>query len=198
MKTIFQKIRSWLPSSGTKKQAATDAKPSIEPKDGRPLVASRPPSLNIDAHFQVVRRPEVVAEAFDDLRRYVFRMTDEPPDPDQILAKPLFREYGELPGKRHYFYLQRAGERGLLFEETATGWVISSAEKIAAQDLFLRMETPIDIVTLYQSLGHDQGRVRPRMSSPKFGQGYFPSAVYHKKLMDLLQVVRDKQRPPTA
>lgn len=63
---------------------------------------------------------------------------------------PLFYESGHVGPGRKYFYLKPKNNPGWLFEQSATGWVVSRSEKLVGQDLFLRRGSAFDIVSLYK------------------------------------------------
>ncbi|MCX6130904.1 MAG: hypothetical protein NTX25_17830, partial [Proteobacteria bacterium] len=80
-----------------------------------------------------------------------------------------------LAGNKLYFYLQAWNDRGYLFEESARGWVVARAEKIAMQDQFMRERSAWDHVILYQAAD------RPgllRVMSEQMGEGIVSLALY--------------------
>jgi hypothetical protein len=95
----------------------------------------------------------------------------------------MFREAGRLAPNRAYFYLKPQNQQGWLFERSGAGWVVTPADKIVAQDLFLRGTETLDHVALY--LAKDRPGV-PRVKSRAAGEDLLALAVYEGRLMQQL------------
>ena len=92
----------------------------------------------------------------------------------------VFREMGKLHPGRPYFFVKPQNQKGLLFERSGAGWLVTPAEKIVARDLFLREESPTDSVLLY--MARDQATM-PRVKSRAVGEDLLAFSYYEQKLL---------------
>ncbi len=143
-----------------------------------PLVKSRPSSL-FD-RYEVLTLDDLGDEVFHKLRREMFQRIDGEKN------QTIFREYGKIAPGRPYFYLKPPGGKGLLFERSGSGWVLTFAEKIVAQDLFVREQTPLDQVVLY--MAKDQALL-PRVMSTREGDELVAFKVYEQHLFEAVKRV---------
>ena len=97
-------------------------------------------------------------------------------------------ESGKIYPGRAYFFLKRANTYGWLIERTGMGWVLSRANKVMEQDLFLRQEEPWDIATLYVNANANQSKRPPhfRVASSLLDGTIVSMRVYHQMILDLV------------
>ena len=145
----------------------------------RRLMASRPGHLPQD--YQLCRSQEVATDMFARMRRSLFRALDERGEASDSSVPTVFREHGTTRGKYPYFYLKPAGDKGWLFEQSETGWVVVRAEKIVGEDLFLRRQEAWDAVDLFTVNGEAGGL--PRLQSRVLGKELLSPPVYEHKLL---------------
>ena len=93
----------------------------------------------------------------------------------------IFKEAGRIGDGRPYFYMKPSGETGFLFEASNKGWIVSRAEKIHHQDLFLREGEVMDHVTLHTS---EDRRGFPRVTSVRMGGSLLSMTVYEQELLE--------------
>ena len=153
------------------------------------LVKSRPATL--EQRYRVLELTELGDEVFLRLRRDVYQALDrvartkpQPGDKGRQ-AGAIYRETGRLAPGRPYFYVKPPNATGLLFERLGAGWLVTAAEKIVAQDLFLREAEPLDAVVLY--MARDRA-VFPRVQSAAVGTELLAFAVYGQRLLSRLGI----------
>ena len=145
----------------------------------RRLMASRPGHLPQD--YQLCRNQDVATDMFSRMRRSLFRALDERMEGADAAVTTVFREHGQTRGKYPYFYLKPAWDKGWLFEQSETGWVVVRAEKIVGEDLFLRRQEAWDAVDLFTVNGEPGGL--PRLQSRVLGKELLSPPVYEHKLL---------------
>ncbi|MFK7872837.1 MAG: hypothetical protein AB8C84_06640 [Oligoflexales bacterium] len=117
-----------------------------------------------NTHHGLLSDPMVIDECFEQLRRVVYREIDRKNNQFGQLA--LLKEYGTLPAKCRYFFIQPPGGIGKLFERSGRGWVVSFCERIRGQDLFIRRGEAIERVVLQVP---EHALASPRVSSSTDG-----------------------------
>lgn len=140
------------------------------------LVKARPTTL--EQRYQLLDHTELADEIFGRLKRRVVAAVDGKDKGPQAVTGLI--EAGRLAPGRPYFFYKPLSKKGWLFERSGAGWVISRAEKIVAQDLFLRDGDPIDAVSLY--MASDQ-RGYPRVRSAVMGGDLLSLAVYEQRVL---------------
>jgi hypothetical protein len=172
------------------------ARPCVAPKASKEATILKARPATLEQRYRILHDSEVVDEVFFRLRRHLYGAVDHHDErrrsqlkvaPPRSLGattaamplKAVFRETGRLAPDRSYFYLKPAGETGLLFERSGAGWVISKAEKIIGQNLFLREGDALDQVSLYFATDRP---ATPRVMSRRLGGDLLPLAVYEQKL----------------
>jgi hypothetical protein len=142
------------------------------------LVKSRPASL--EQTYEILDVPLLADELFARLGRDLFGAAERL---EAASGTCVVRERGRLAPGRPYLFLKRLGETGVLIERAGAGWMVSHAEKIVAQDLFLREGAPLDAIVLYY---HRQRAVLPRVRSRAGGDELLAFAVYEQRLLEQL------------
>lgn len=143
------------------------------------IVKDRPASL-MD-RYELVSLDELTDEVFLRLRQKVYGALDKA---SVATGHPShYRDAGRLAPSRPYFYIQPLNHPGLLFERAGAGWVVSSAQKIAAHDTFLRSEAPIERVSLFVPRN---GEGLPRVQSTAEKGTLMALAVYEQRLLQRL------------
>ena len=158
-----------------RKPSVAPAEPAAKPRAA--LVKSRPASL--EQRYALVEEMELADEVFKRLQRRVFEAIDR----GRAAGPTVFREAGRLAPGRPYFYVKPQSARGWLFERSGAGWVVTAAEKIVAQDLFLRDGEPLDAVQLFAATDRV---VMPRVKSHAGGDELLALAVYEGRLLQQL------------
>ncbi|MEZ4743688.1 MAG: hypothetical protein R3B45_14800 [Bdellovibrionota bacterium] len=151
--------------------------------------AIKTPFLNeYPSRYQIGVSSAVCDLYFKRLKKTIYRQLDSirSSRPDGVVDTPfMFRESGELEGKRYYFFLKPLGEPGWLFERAGYGWIISRCEKIYAQDTFVRRSTAWDAVTLYSSIA---GNAPPRVASMRAQNEIISFPVYEAYMINSLGI----------
>lgn len=171
---------------------------SSEINKRRRLVVDRPATL--EQRYELIERDDLLDEVFRRLQRQVYTTLDRRTAgvQERLRGPAVLREAGRLAvsdrsgsaDPRHgqarpYFYLKPQNRPGWLFERSGSGWTLSQAEKIVAQNLFLRQGPALDVVTLH--LARDR-LAYPRVRSALFGNDLLSFAVYEQKLMEHLHL----------
>ncbi len=147
------------------------------------LMKSRPASLADD--YGLIHDDDTLDGVFHRLKAAIFS------DIDDQRAKRLaggqvtphvLREHGRVTANRHYFYIKPPRDTGWLFERSGTGWVISRADKVVEDNLFIRRGEPWDIVAVFGSKNNSALRV----SSPRLRADLLSFNIYQRKLMDCI------------
>lgn len=139
------------------------------------LMKSRPATL--EQRYRLLDHGELADEIFSRLKR---RVTDAVFAQQMSGKASALVEAGKLSPGRPYFFLKPLGRQGWLFERSGAGWVVARAEKIVAQDLFLRDGAPVDSVSLF--IAPDQAGY-PRVRSSTLGGDLLSLAVYEQRLL---------------
>lgn len=197
MRQIFAKVAERLSGlakglrDGGRAEAAKAAKAAQDERRRKrvELVKARPTTL--EQRYQLLDHTELADEVFSRLKRRVVDAIETKDKGDggtkgpQAVATGLI-EAGRLAPGRPYFFFKPLSKKGWLFERSGAGWVVSRAEKIVAQDLFLRDGDPIDSVSLY--LASDQ-RGYPRVRSAVMGGDLLSLAVYEQRVLQQVGLV---------
>lgn len=139
------------------------------------LIKSRPATL--EERYQLLEHRGLGDEVFQRLKRRVIEASEA----QQLRGgAAILVEAGKLNPGRAYFYLKPLGRQGWLFERSGAGWIVSRAEKIVAQDLFLREGEPIDAVSLFMAA--DQ-KGYPRVRSTNLSGDLLSLAVYEQRML---------------
>lgn len=176
-------LAAWLKSVRLPARPAKTSNPL--PARRRPLVANRPGRL--EDRYQVVDGlggEGLSDEAFWRLRDKLYAAIDSSTSTKS--GRIVHREAGRIAPSRPYFYLKPAGDRGWLFERSGAGWVVSRAEKISLQNLFLRDGDPVDAVSLYAASDRP---TFPRVKSRALGGELLSLAIYEQRTAERLGLV---------
>ncbi len=151
----------------------------------RPLVASRPVRLEDRYHLVGGHDGDVLSdEAFWRLRDRLYQAIDT--GTQSGATRIVHREAGRIAPGRPYFFLKPAGDRGWLFERSGAGWVVSRAEKIVLQNMFLRDGDPIDSVSLFAA---EDRPAFPRVRSRALGNDLLSLSIYEQRTAERLGLV---------
>lgn len=160
------------------------------------IVVSRP--IHLPQDYQMTTDQRYVDDVFQKLRESIFRALDEQVAKNPLGHPSIFREYGMTAAQTPYFYLKPLNEKGWLFERSGSGWVVTRAEKIVGEDLFLRGVAAWDITNLFAvspsaPTGKDRSRKDtlagvPRVMSRVLGKELLSVPVYQHKLMRELEL----------
>lgn len=145
------------------------------------LVKSRP--ISAADHYALIHDDDTLDGVFHRLKAAMFSDIDEQRAKllaQGIITPPMLREHGRVSAKRQYFYIKPPRDTGWLFERSGTGWVISRADKVVEENLFIRRGEPWDIVAVF---GSDKATTL-RVSSPRLRADLLSFNVYQRKLMD--------------
>jgi hypothetical protein len=140
--------------------------------DDYQLVKSRPQSLS---ETYVLLEDK---DAGDDVFMRLYDKIADVIDSDSSVT--ILKEYGKSDQNRNYFFVQHLNEKGLLFERNLNGWEVSTAQKIVANDSFIRDRECLDVVTLHKP---KEGAGMIRVSSAKFGDELISFVVYEQKII---------------
>ncbi len=168
--TLKSRFKAWV--SGRSK----DLKSVAPERQRRTLVKSRP--LSLEQRYELLDHEELGDEVFLRLKDKIFAAAKSR---RPFMSPGFLTEAGRVAPGRPYFFVKPMNGRGWLFERSGKGWVVTSAEKIVGRDLFLRSETPVDVVSLY--LARDRA-VFPRVKSNVFGSDLLSFSVYEQRLMN--------------
>lgn len=130
------------------------------------LVKKRPVSL--EQRYSLLEAPASADAAFRRLQARVFEAAALRADQT---GTTIFREAGRIAPNRLYFYVKPQNQRGWLVERSAAGWLVTGAEKIVAQDMFLRDREPVDSVLLYERRDESVDEAAPAKRSPRVRVG---------------------------
>ena len=144
------------------------------------LIKSRPQSL--EHRYELISTSTEAAYMFERVRKLIFTAIDIRHH-QQPKRASFFKEYGKMEAGRRFFFIKPPGQSGWLFETTPKGWVISKADKIVHQGMFLREGDAVDHVNLYQAGGRQDF---VRVVSKSFGSDLLSMTVYEQKLLSLL------------
>jgi hypothetical protein len=161
---------------------------SADSRDAVSLTENRPAMDAWKLQYELVSDQETVTDVFQKLKDHVYKELDRSSVlKGDSLGKPVkyFREAGRIGLAKPYFFLKPAGDKGFLFEKSVSGWTLSRAEKICAQNLFLRDSEPFDYVTLY---ANHQLRRMPKVASQLLGEDILPFAAYERVVLDVLGI----------
>lgn len=170
MKNFFERLVNVLiPQPKPRAASSKDADSRVD------LMKKRPLHLATREYVPLESERDVLAY-FDRLKARLVQSSQK----RRPGESPFFRaETGMLPGKRRYFYLAPWNEAGWLFEQSPSGWVVSQAEKIVAQNTFLRRYEAWDIVTLHAP---NDGASLIRVSSRRFGDELLSFPLYEEAM----------------
>jgi hypothetical protein len=173
--TLLAKVISWLGMPpNLAKQSRTKA---FLEQESTPLVSNqlRPNEVTTT----------MVDNLFEQLKSHLYQKCDLLRIEDGAITRPLFyREAGQFAEKRRYFYIKAHGDTGWLFERSGPGWVVSRAEKISTQNLFLRRGEPWDVVSIFQS----EPDYRAKIASLRWGGDFISPIVYQNYLAKALNL----------
>jgi hypothetical protein len=154
----------------------------------REPVKSRPAGL-ADS-YALVEDEEILEGVFHRLKAAIWSEIDEARAKlfaQGVMNPPVLREHGRVSNERQYFYLKPPRDTGWLFERSGTGWVISRADKVVEENLFIRRGEPWDFVAVFGSKnGPPVGSHNVRLSSPKLRADLLSFNVYQKKLVEMI------------
>ncbi len=179
--------RSWwrserYTSGGRSKQKG----PGARGEEKRRALTLPRPGRRSPAEWLPVEDSQIIRKTFSQFRQFIYGCNRKTkPGPGE--SPRALWESGKLAGERLYFFLQAWNDRGYLFEETPRGWVVSRAEKIAAQDQFMRERLAWDHVILHQAADRpgllrvsseqmDEGIVSLRLYEDFMSQAFRPEA----------------------
>ena len=180
------KLLGLSPAAGTNDRDSRQTRAPVGSRQrAKELVKPRPMSMSLQ--WEVIQDDHLGDETFFKIRQQVFEHIDRQrfEGGGGALRSKMFCETGRIQPGRPYFFLKPTNEIGWLFERSGPGWVISRAEKIVGQDMFLRRGDPWDIVSLY---GTPDGAGSLRVSSPRMKGELLSLAIYRMKLLQNLEL----------
>ncbi|MCB9229493.1 MAG: hypothetical protein H6618_07775 [Deltaproteobacteria bacterium] len=156
--------------------------------------------LPSEPEYHLIQEVDRVDQIFEQLRVTLFSasasLTSSRIRESKVsVAGNFFREYGRIDPGRKYFYLKPESERGWLFERSGIGWLVSRSEKIVSEDLFLRTEAPVDIVTTFCLASRDSVL---RISSEYFDAELISPLVYERKMIREIFNISDGYREKSS
>lgn len=160
IKTLVEKVsKAWNPPFQQSFQLFQKRR-----RDNR-LVKSRPVSL--EDQYHLLENEAQIDQAFERIREHFFTAVEV-----NHLRNPQAHayhcEHGKFSATRRYFYIKPPAETGWLFERSGYGWVVSRADKIVSQSLFLRSNEASDAVTVYKRDGSELVRLFSQAMQPNF------------------------------
>jgi hypothetical protein len=156
-----------------------------EPSKLHVVSAARVKELFDEVELELARDTQKIDKAFDAFKSLVYSELDQLRESSEARHwQQIHREGGKINGGRRYFFIQQFNTRGWLVERSGLGWVISRAEKIAQQNLFVRHGTPFDIVSILEPAdGSDRFRIR----SGRWEIDHFSIDAYAKRWLKVLR-----------
>ena len=169
MKSILKIFKSLkLPSSKTVQKA----KPSISLQKSRPL--------SLQENYILLEDNNEIDKIFIKFKEHIYNYLNSLVLDKNKLQKVFLKEHGRISGNRNYFFIQPINEAGWLIERSGKGWVISKAQKIVANNTFLRQSEPWDVVTVYAPK-YKEGTIR--VTSQRFQTPLLSLLVYEEKFL---------------
>lgn len=203
---IAKTLRLVKPAGIRDPQGGKGANERPKSKRLRKLVADRPVHLPQD--YQLSTDEQLADEVFIKLKEGIFRALDQQGAPSPSAQPAIFREHGMTAGNTPYFYLKPVNEKGWLFERSGAGWVVTRAQKIVGEDLFLRGVSAWDVANIYAlddletdagtKTGGTAGISMPRVMSRALGRELLSIPVYQHKVLRELDLISPpvKAKPP--
>jgi hypothetical protein len=167
--------RSWWPRDKAPRESSQIPKAQeLRGREKRGGLTLSRPERRSTTEWRPVADSRLVRGSFIHFRDLMYELNRRTKQEAGSTPRALW-ESGKLAGDRAYFFLQPWNDRGYLFEETPRGWVVARAEKITAQDQFVRDRLAWDHVILHEATD------RPgllRVSSEQMGEGIVSLRLY--------------------
>jgi hypothetical protein len=145
------------------------------PKDPARQDPKRPP-------VEPVMSADEAAETWFGRLRDLFVM-EFGPAPFELGNSRYLIESGMLDSDRPYVYLQPLNRQGFLFERASSGWVIGRADKIVANDTFVRTGEAWDVVNVVSQ----PDAAMPKVVSRRFEDQSMPFSEYRRRLLEAVR-----------
>ena len=109
-----------------------------------PLLSSTTSYTNVTNPYQV----EIIFKKFRDV--LIDRLTLLTRTQAGAISYPsFFKDAGKTQGNKSYFYIQPFNQSGLLFEETNSGWTVSSARFNAEEKTYTKEKEILETIDLF-------------------------------------------------
>lgn len=132
--------------------------------------------------YDLIQEPQVSLKLFERLRGDV-RELNERGRAYPAKSGPVRIEWGDLPDRRKYFFIQPWSQKGFLFEQEHKGWIVAKADKLTHERSFIRDSQAWDVVTLFEARGQDL----VRLSSSRYGDDPMSYVIYQELLFEELE-----------
>jgi hypothetical protein len=149
------------------------------------LIKSRPSALADD--YALLHDDDLLDEVFHRLKMGIYSELDDRRAKrlaEGQIPPAILREHGRVSASRHYFYVKHPLETGWLFERSGAGWIISRADKIVEENMFVRRGEPWDITAVFEASTRNGGASNVRVSSPKLRGDLLSFNIYLRKLLE--------------